>query len=71
MSKLSELIAERCPNGVEYKKLGEVAEILRGKRLTKSDLSDDNPFPVFHGGWIWYNFGRKDGFPRNLLIPGS
>lgn len=22
-------------------------------------------------GWIWYNFGRKDGFPRNLLIPGS
>lgn len=52
MSKLSELIAERCPNGVEYKKLGEVAEILRGKRLTKSDLSDDNSFPVFHGGLL-------------------
>jgi type I restriction enzyme S subunit len=27
-----------------------VTKILRGKRLTKSDLSDDGKFPVFHGG---------------------
>ena len=63
MSKLSELIAKLCPNGVEYKKLGEVAEILRGKRLTKSDLSDDNPFPVFHGGLLplgYYSQSNRD-----------
>ena len=63
MSRLSKLIAERCPNGVEYKKLGEVAEILRGKRLTKSDLSDDNPFPVFHGGLLplgYYSQSNRD-----------
>ena len=30
MSKLSEMIATLCPNGVEYKKLGEVAEIGTG-----------------------------------------
>ena len=30
MSKLKELIAELCPNGVEYKKFGECATIVRG-----------------------------------------
>ena len=36
--------------GVEMKKLGEVANVLRGKRLTKNMLNDDSPYPVFHGG---------------------
>lgn len=35
MSKLSEMIATLCPNGVEYKKLGEVATIERGSGLKK------------------------------------
>lgn len=30
MSRLEELIQELCPNGVEYKKLGDTATILRG-----------------------------------------
>jgi type I restriction enzyme S subunit len=30
--------------------LGEIATIARGKRLTKSQLSDDEKYPVFHGG---------------------
>lgn len=34
----------------EWKTLGEVYTILRGKRLTKSELSDDEKYPVFHGG---------------------
>lgn len=36
--------------GVEMKKLGEVAKVLRGKRLTKNLLDDNAPYPVFHGG---------------------
>lgn len=32
MSRLQELIQELCPEGVEYKKLGEVCEILDYKR---------------------------------------
>ena len=35
---------------MEYKKLGEVCTVLRGKRLTKKELSGGGPFPVFHGG---------------------
>lgn len=50
MSKLTELLDELCPDGVEYLPLGEVAEVLRGRRLTKKSLTDDGPYPVFHGG---------------------
>lgn len=32
MSKLQELIKELCPDGVEFRKLGEVCEILDSKR---------------------------------------
>lgn len=34
----------------EWKTLGEICTILRGKRLTKSELSEDGKYPVFHGG---------------------
>ena len=50
MSKLKEMIDKYCPNGVEYKRLGDICKVLRGKRLTTRDLSEDGPFPVYHGG---------------------
>lgn len=50
MSKLQELIKELCPDGVEFRKLGEVCKIFRGKRLTTRDLHADGEYPVFHGG---------------------
>jgi type I restriction enzyme S subunit len=43
MSKLEELIAELCPDGVEYKKIGELATILRGAspRPIKNFITSD------------------------------
>ncbi len=38
MSKLDDLIKKLCPNGVEYYKLKEVAEMQRGTSLTKKML---------------------------------
>lgn len=35
---------------VQYKTLGEVAEIKRGQRVTKQKLSDDKQYPVYSGG---------------------
>ena len=35
MSKINELIQTLCPDGVEYKKLGEVATISRGNGFQK------------------------------------
>ena len=61
MSKLSEMIATLCPNGVEYKKLGEVVTINKGAQLNKDRLLDDGKYPVINGGvnpsgyWEEYN----------------
>ena len=35
---------------VEWLPLGKITNVLRGKRLTKSQLADTGKFPVFHGG---------------------
>lgn len=35
---------------VEWKALGAVTNVLRGRRLTKSQLSEGEKIPVFHGG---------------------
>lgn len=50
MSRLEELIQGLCPDGVEYKRIKDIAQVLRGKRLTKDMLSDDGEYPVYHGG---------------------
>lgn len=50
MSRLKELIERLCPDGVEYKPLGEICNILRGKRLTKTEMISDGIYPVYHGG---------------------
>ena len=49
MSKLEELIQELCPDGVPFVKLEELCPVMRGKRLTKSQLSDDGQYVVYHG----------------------
>ena len=35
---------------VEWKTLGEITKVLRGKRLTREALSSTEKYPVFHGG---------------------
>ena len=49
MSRLNELIQELCPDGVEYETIKETVGVNRGKRLTKSQLSDDGKYEVYHG----------------------
>ena len=56
MSKLDELIAELCPDGVEYKTLGEIATVSRGGSLQKKDFCEEG-FPCIHYGQIYTKFG--------------
>lgn len=48
---------------VEWKKIGEVCEVLRGKRLTKSQLNETEGYPVLHGGSLpmgyYSDYNRK------------
>jgi type I restriction enzyme S subunit len=36
--------------GVEWKNLGELTNVLRGRRLTRNSLSSTEKYPVYHGG---------------------
>ena len=48
MNRIEKLIAELCPEGVEWKKLGEVCEIERGRVISKEDLKKNiGIYPVF------------------------
>jgi len=47
MNKIEQLIEELCPQGVEFKALGEVATIQRGKRLVKSQLEESGNYAVY------------------------
>ena len=50
LSRVEELIEELCPIGVEYQEIRKISAVLRGKRLTKNQLSETEKYPVFHGG---------------------
>lgn len=56
MSHLQKLIEELCPDGVEYKKLGEVATVSRGGNLQKKDFQE-NGIPCIHYGQIYTQYG--------------
>ena len=56
MSRLEELIQELCPDGVEYKKLGEIATISRGGSLQKKDFRAEG-IPCIHYGQIYTRYG--------------
>ena len=56
MSRIDELIAELCPEGVEFKALGDVGEFIRGNGLQKSDLTETG-FGAIHYGQIHTHYG--------------
>lgn len=56
MSKLEELIARLCPDGVEYKSLGEVATISRGGNFQKKDFVEQGKSCI-HYGQIYTKYG--------------
>ena len=50
MSKIDELIKEKCPNGVKYLTLGETCDIKTGAGITKKDADKDGIYPIISGG---------------------
>ncbi|HEL0165387.1 TPA: restriction endonuclease subunit S [Streptococcus equi subsp. zooepidemicus] len=60
MTNIEEIIQELCSNGVEWKELGEVAELNKGKQLNKTLLTDDGKYPAYNGGQSFS--GRTDNY---------
>ncbi len=68
MSRLDELLTEHCSDGVQYKPLSEVCTIERGKRVTKSMLSDEGPFPVYQNCLTPMGFYESSNCPAYTPI---
>ena len=56
MSELYNLITSLCPEGVEYKPLGEVGTFIRGNGLQKSDFTDRG-VGCIHYGQVYTYYG--------------
>lgn len=61
MTYIDEMMKELCPDGVEWKELGEVCEIQRGIRITKNQLLPSG-YPVVSGGTGY--MGYTDSYNR-------
>jgi type I restriction enzyme S subunit len=66
MNKLERLIAEHCPKGVEFKPLGEVAQISNGK---DHKLLADGQNPVYGSGGIMRYANQHIYDEESVLIP--
>ena len=53
---IDRLVAELCPDGVEYKPLGSFAQLVRGSGMPKTDFSESGVGAI-HYGQIYTKFG--------------
>ena len=71
MSRLAELIEELCPDGVEYRALGDVAELKRGQAVTRKEIVEGQ-VPVIAGGREpAYYIDRPNRQGETIVIAGS
>lgn len=68
MSRIDDLIAEHCPDGVPFKSLGEVGTFVRGGGLQKKDFVDDG-FPCIHYGQIYTFYGTSTTETKSFIAP--
>lgn len=47
MSRIDDLIAEHCPNGVEYRKLGKAVRIITTGKLNANAMVENGAYPFF------------------------
>lgn len=55
MSKLEELIQELCPDGVNFKPLGNIVRFINGRAYKQSELLDEGKYKVLRVGNFYTN----------------
>lgn len=68
MSHVDALVEKLCPSGVQFKVLGEIGTIARGKRFVKSDLVESGT-PCLHYGEIYTRYGVSAHEAFSFLKP--
>lgn len=67
MSRIDELIAKYCPNGVEHKELGDIAQVYTGEQFNKRDMLNIGDFPVINGGISASGYANKSNEEANTI----
>ena len=68
MSHIDDLIERHCPNGVEFKPLGEVGELVRGNGIRKSDFTESG-VGCIHYGQIHTHYGTWATETKSFVSP--
>ena len=54
---LADMLRRLCPDGVEYKKIGEIGTLTRGKRFVHADAVEDDGVLCIHYGELYTYYG--------------
>ncbi len=68
MSLIDNLIAKFCPKGVEFKPLGDIAELVRGNGMPKSDFTESG-VGCIHYGQIYTYYGISTTETISFVAP--
>ena len=68
MNRIDEMIAALCPEGVEFKTLGDVGKFTRGNGLQKRDLTDSGVGAI-HYGQIYTHYGISATETKSFTSP--
>ena len=68
MSYIDNLIKECCPDRVEWKELGEVCDVNKGKQLNKELLTNDGKYPAYNGGKTYSGRTNDYNVEANTII---
>lgn len=68
MSKLEQLVERLCPNGVEHKKLSEIATVARGVRVVREQLKSEGKIPVFQNSLKPLGYHNKSNISANTAF---
>ena len=68
MADIQKLITELCPDGVEFKKLGEIGTFVRGNGLQKKDFTECGVGCIHYGQiYTYYNLFTTE--TKSLVDP--
>ena len=68
MNRIERMLQELCPEGVEYKKLGEVSNITIGEFVHKNKQNLNGKYPVYNGGTSNTGFYDEFNNTKNKII---
>lgn len=68
MNQIDTLLTALCPNGVEFRPIGEFGELVRGNGMPKSDFSDAG-VGCIHYGQIYTYYGTWTTETKSFIPP--